>query len=393
MTEDSLKTTKKSQTLAKQVNVTPAKQGANPLVRLLGLGFFCFVLSFLGAWAAISSGLIQDDPTLTEKRSAVSQEGEVVADVAERVSPSVVSILTEAEASYGPGSYTQEGAGTGMIISENGYVLTNRHVVQGVDSVRVVLSDGTSYEDVEVIGTDPANDIAFLKIKNVKGLTPVTIGDSSKAEVGEKVIAIGNALGQYRTSVTSGIISGIGRPLVAGSEARGDLEQLNNLLQADAAINPGNSGGPLVNLDGEVIGINTAIDQEAQGIGFAIPINDAKGLISSVTASGTVKRAFLGVAHITITPEVAKQYKLSISYGAYITNEDGDAVTTGSPAATAGLREGDIITKVDGKKIYASNPLMSAIASHQPGDKITLTYLRDGKEKTISITLATYPSS
>jgi S1-C subfamily serine protease len=365
----------------------------NPGLRVVALGFLCFGLSFLGAWAALASGIVKTETSITEKRNIVSQEGEVVADVAERVSPSVVSILTESQASLGFRSYTQQGAGTGIIVSESGYVLTNRHVVDGANKVDIVLADGTSYEGVNVVGVDSVNDIAFLKIENGKNLKPATIGDSSAMEVGEKVIAIGNALGQYQTSVTSGIISGLGRPLVAGDQTSGETEQLSNLLQTDAAINPGNSGGPLVNLEGEVIGINTAIDQEAEGIGFAIPINDAKGLIRSVTTTGKLTRAFLGVSHISVTNAVQKEYGLPISYGAYVTNESGDAVTSGSPAAGAGIKSGDIITRVDNVRIDAGHPLLSAISAHLPGDKVSVTYLRDGKETTVDVTLAKYPNS
>lgn len=371
----------------------PAPARPNSFLRVVALGFFCFILSFLGAWAALSSGLVETETSITEKREIVSQEGEVVADVAERVSPSIVSIVTESQATLGLRSFTQQGAGTGIIISESGYILTNRHVVDGANKVSVVLADGTVYEEVDVVGADSVNDIAFLKIENGKDLKAATIGDSSEVEVGEKVIAIGNALGQYQTSVTSGIISGLGRPLVAGDQASGQTEQLSNLLQTDAAINPGNSGGPLVNLDGEVIGINTAMDQEAQGVGFAIPINDAKGLIKSVTTTGKLSRAFLGVSHIGVTSEVAKEYDLPVAYGAYVTNDNGEAVTAGSPAAKAGLKAGDVITKINNVRLDAKYPLLSAISAHLPGDKVSVTYLRDGKENTVSVTLATYPSS
>lgn len=365
-----------------------------PFLKYVAVGLFSFVLSFFGAWAALESGVASDETgTLTEKRSVVSQEGEVVADVAERISPSVVSILTESQTAVGFRSYTQQSAGTGIVVSSDGYVLTNRHVVSGASSLEIVLSDGTTYKDVELVGADQVNDIAFLKIRNVKNLKAATIGDSSQVEVGEKVIAVGNALGQYQTTVTSGIISGLGRPLVAGSETTGEREQLSNLLQTDAAINPGNSGGPLVNLNGEVIGINTAVDQEAQGIGFAIPINDAKGLINSVTKNGELRRAFLGVSHIMLTPDIAKKYNLSVRSGAYIVNEDGAAVTEGSPAAKAGLRQGDVITKVNNKRLDANHPLLSAVSLLQPGDKVSVTFLRDGKEKTVQVTLAEYPRS
>ena len=374
-----------------QPKQAPQKPQSN-FARDAALALLCFVFSFFGAWAALASGLVEGtEQTMTEKRNVVSNEEEVVADVADRVSPSVVSIVTESRASLGFRSYVQEGAGTGIIISDDGYILTNKHVIEGVNNVEVVLADGTSYEDVEVVGTDPVNDIAFLKIEGANNLKAATIGDSSEMEVGEKVIAIGNALGQYQTSVTFGIISGLGRPLVASSEG-GEAERLSNLLQTDAAINPGNSGGPLVNLDGEVVGINTAIDQQAQGIGFAIPINDAKGLIKSVTTSGELKRAFLGVTHIGVTAEVAKEYDLSVTRGAYIINEGGEAVASGSPAATAGLQAGDIIVKIENKKIDESHPLLSAISAHMPGDEIAITYLRDGKENTVQVTLAEYPT-
>lgn len=380
-------------TAAKPSSAPGVRPQPSPLLRTLALGMFCFVLSFLGAWAALSSGLVQGERSITEKRNIVSQEGEVVADVAERVSPSVVSIVTESQASVGFQSFTRQSAGTGIIISQSGYVLTNKHVINDASNVDVVLADGTTYENVRVVGSDPVNDIAFLKISGGENLKPATIGDSSSVEVGEKVIAIGNALGQYQTSVTSGIISGLGRPLIAGDEATGQAERLSNLLQTDAAINPGNSGGPLVNLDGEVIGINTAVDQQAQGIGFAIPINDAKGLIKSVSATGELERAFLGVSHVSVTAEIAKRYNLPVDYGAYVVRDDGEAVSPGSPAAKAGIQAGDVITKVAGKRLGATNPLLSAVSAHTPGETVEITYLRGGKETTVTVTLASFPRS
>jgi serine protease Do len=251
-----------------------------------------------------------------------------------------------------------------------------------------VLSDGTSYDDVTVVGRDGLNDLAFLKINGVNNLTPATIGDSSKTQVGQKVIAIGNALGQYQTTVTSGIISALNRPLTASDEQGSSTEQLDNLFQTDAAINPGNSGGPLVDLAGAVIGINTAVAQDAQGIGFAIPINDAKGLIKSVTTKGKIERAYLGVRYVSITPDVAAQLKLSVKNGAYITGEN--PVISSSPADKAGLRDKDIITKINGTSIDQQHPLSSVMAQFSSGDKIDVTYLRDGKENTVKVTLETY---
>lgn len=375
---------------------SPAEKSSpapSPVLRLLALGLFCFVASFFGAWVALKSGAVQLGPTtsIAEKRHVVSQESELVADVAKRVSPSVVSIVTESQAALGFRTYTQQGAGTGIIISTDGYVLTNRHVVNGTSSVQVVMTDGTKYENVKVVGTDPANDIAFLKIEGAKNLPSATIGDSAAMEVGDKVIAIGNALGQYQTSVTSGIISGINRPVVAGGQGS-ETEQLSNLFQTDAAINPGNSGGPLVNLDGQIIGINTAIDQNAEGIGFAIPINDAKGLIKSVTTTGKLERAYLGVTHVMLNADIAKHYNLEVKEGAYITNDNGEAVAANSPAARAGVKAGDIVTAIDGKPIGSKAPLISVISQFTPGSKVSLELLRGGKKQTLQVTLGSYPA-
>lgn len=387
--------TPKAKTPVTKKSVKPARiPQQNNAMKVAALGFFCFVLSFLGAGAAIESGLIKtnSNSSINDKRQVVVQGGEVVADVAKQVSPSVVSIVTQSQSGSGYFAQTSESAGTGIVISKDGYILTNRHVVEGATEAQVVMSDGTTHENVKVVGTDTANDLAFLKIDGVSNLTAATLGDSSTVTVGQPVVAIGNALGQYQTSVTSGIISGLGRPLVAGDESGMSSESLSNLFQTDAAINPGNSGGPLVNMAGQIIGINTAIDQEAQGIGFAIPINDAKGLITSVTKSGKLSRAFLGVSYVSVTADVANQYHLSVQNGAYVTADSGSAVTADSPAEKAGLKNGDVITKVDGKGINEYNPLLSALSTHQPGDSISLTYLRDGKESTVQVTLGTYPN-
>jgi len=262
------------------------------------------------------------------------------------------------------------------------------------------LSDGTELTNVSVIGRTSESDsldVAYLKINDKKGktLTPVTLGDSSKMRVGDKVIAIGNALGQFQNTVTEGIISGFGRSVTAGdSSGAGSSETLQNLFQTDAAINEGNSGGPLVNINGEVIGINTAIAGGAQNIGFAIPINDAKGTINTVLSKGKLERPFLGVHYVSLTDDYAYTYNLTTKRGAYIApSADGSAsIVVGSPAAKAGLKEKDIITAVDGTKIDETHSLTSLLGQHGVGDSVTLTIIRDGKEQKIKVTLEAAPS-
>jgi serine protease Do len=358
----------------------------------------CFVFSFGGAWAYMYTSDNLMTKTITKQsREVVLQEGEVVSEVAKSVSLSVVSVLTTGQIQQGyffGSNQTEQGAGTGIIISKDGYVITNKHVVpDNTEEVSIVKSDGTRYDHVEVVGRDPLNDLAFLKIPNVNNLQEATLGDSSKVIVGQKVIAIGNALGQYQNSVTSGIISGLGRPVTAGDggSMSSQTEELTNLLQTDAAINPGNSGGPLVNLKGEIVGINVAVAQDAQGVGFAIPINDAKGLIKNILSLGKVQRAYLGVHYISLTPDIATQLKLSVQKGAYIGSQtDNSGVISGGPADKAGIKNGDIITKVNGVEINQNTSLSSLVSQYNVGDTITLTILRNNKSQDIKVTLELY---
>lgn len=320
----------------------------------------------------------------------VTQEEEDIAGVADKVSPSVVSIITTISSgrSYF-GVQEQQGAGTGIIVSKDGYVLTNKHVVSDATTVSVIRSDGTTYDNVQVLGTDPLNDIAFLKIPDVGDLPAVSLGDSSSVRVGQKVVAIGNALGQYQNTVTSGIISGTGRPVSA--QDGNSTEDLTDLLQTDAAINSGNSGGPLLNLTGQVIGINTAIAEDAQGIGFAIPINAAKGVLKGVLEGKGVQRAYLGVNYVPITAEAAKYYNLSVKKGAYVYSGSGQvAVVAGGPADKAGIKEKDIITKVGGVEVGDKGGVASLIGEYAPGDTVELTILRGGQTLTVNVTLAAY---
>ncbi len=252
-------------------------------------------------------------------------------------------------------------------------------------------SDGTVYDDVKIIGTDPLNDLAFIKVNGVSNLIAATLGDSSSTRIGQKVVAIGNSLGEFQNTVTSGIISGKGRPISASEGS--SVETLTDLIQTDAAINPGNSGGPLVNLSGQVIGINTAVAEDAQSIGFSIPINSAKGVIKNLQKTGQVERAYLGVNYMTITPEIAKQYNLPVKEGAYVVTSNGQSVVSGSPADKAGIKDKDIITKVGDLKVGEQGSVSSLIGEYATGETVQLTLIRAGKTMTVDVALATYQDS
>lgn len=329
-------------------------------------------------------------------------ESQLISAIAKKASPSVVSVNVTSQVRSTFGAANQQSAGTGIILSDDGYIVTNRHVIPAAtQKVSVTLSDGTELKDVSVVGRTGENDpldIAFLKVEDTKGaaLSPASLGDSSRVQVGDKVVAIGNALGQFQNTVTDGIISGYGRDIRAGDQSGGNIEALQNLFQTDAAINQGNSGGPLLNIDGEIIGINTAVAGDgAQNIGFAIPINDVKGLIASVLNEGKLIRPYLGVRYITLTDDYAAEHELPVKRGAYIlpSNSGQGSIVTGSPADKAGLKEADIITKVDGAAIDDRNNLTSLIGQKSVGDTVKLTIVRDGKEITVDVMLQAAPTS
>jgi serine protease Do len=283
-------------------------------------------------------------------------------------------------------------------VSDKGIIVTNKHVVPaGTNTVKVTLSDGTVL-DAEVLARDPRNDIAFVKVKDMKGKTlkAAKLGDSSKLEVGQKVIAIGNALGEFQNTVTSGIVSGYGRSITAGEQ--GDSENLTNLIQTDAAINQGNSGGPLVNLSGEVIGINTAITSSSTGqsLGFAIPVDDIKNQVTSVLDTGKIERPYIGVKYQPITERFAYVYNLPVKKGAYIPPSDAtgsSSILKNSPAEKAGLKEKDIITKIGTQELDEKNDLVTVMGKYKVGDVVTLTVLRDGKTITIDVKLESAPQA
>jgi len=286
------------------------------------------------------------------------------------------------------GGKTEIGGGTGFIISSDGLILTNKHVAADAEAEYTVITNDDQKYDAKILATDPFLDIAVLKI-DAKDLPTVELGDSDKIELGQTVIAIGNSLGEYKNTVTKGVVSGIGRRVVAGDN-RGGSEVIEEAIQTDAAINPGNSGGPLVNLAGQVIAINTAMNQEGQLIGFAIPINSAKQDIESVKANGKIVRPWLGVRYILLNDDVAKTNRLEVNYGALIVrgqNANELAVVPGSPADKAGLVENDIVLEIDGQKISSEHQLAQEISKHKPGEEITLKVLHKGEEKTIKVIL------
>jgi len=388
-------------------------------VRVLSVGLILLIslaAGFVGGWAGGNSNNVGDSSlSRSAQQNVISSESDLISAIAKDVGPSVVSVDVvgqTAEASddseffgFAPQSRTQRSAGTGIIIASNGLIVTNRHVVpEGTTDVSVTLSDGTELTDVKVIGRTRASDpldVAFLKIGDTNGkkLVAAKIGDSGKVEVGDKVVAIGNALGQFQNTVTSGIISGYGRTVEASSsDGSGGTESLQDLFQTDAAINQGNSGGPLVNIDGEVIGINTAVaGGTAQDIGFAIPTGNISGLIKTVISTGKFQQPYLGVRYVPLTNDVAAELKLNISRGAYILTQEQaggqETILADSPASKAGLQPGDVILEVDGAKINERNGLTSLLNKHGVDEDISLKIQRDGKDKSINVKLQPAPES
>ncbi len=353
--------------------------------------FFLIGLSgglFINFYSPNLTGVIADSLRLDDQEATIRAINKVMPAV---VSIIVVDQLSTTIVNLGSGQQSQEiskvqkGSGTGFLISADGLILTNKHVI-GVGSektaeYKIILGSGKQYY-AQLIGKDPINDLAVLKIFD-KNLPYVQLGDSDKLQIGTSVIAIGNTLGRYQNSATKGIISGLGRSIEASDQNGNSAETLDNVLQTDANINLGNSGGPLVDLEGNIVGINVAIDQSGSSVGFAIPVNDAKPVIKSVREIGRIVRPRLGVRYIMLTPAIAEQYKLAKISGAWISVSDigTPSVLAGSPGEKAGLRAGDIIMEINGIKLQEKNTLLSVIQKYKPGDKIGLRVFRDGKIK------------
>ncbi|OGH06705.1 MAG: hypothetical protein A2W22_02325 [Candidatus Levybacteria bacterium RBG_16_35_11] len=367
------------------------------------------LIVFYFLWNAASIYFPQYFPALTniplQKQTVkVVTEEDVTINAVKEVGPSVVTVIEESTSAGGAirigpfqifnlPNQNQEpesrSIGSGFIVQSDGLIVTNKHVVSDIGTKYQISTSNNKTYDVKNIYRDPLNDIAILKIdpSDNKGntLRSVVMGDSSKLQVGQFVVAIGTALGEFKNTVTTGVISGLGRGITAGDIYQGYAEKLDNVIQTDAAINPGNSGGPLVNSVGEVIGINTAIAQGGQNIGFALPINAVKESLNNFNKGGQFNRPYLGVSYNMITKEVAIQN--NVVEGAYV-----GSIVKDSPAEKAGIQTGDIITKFNGKNVTGKGELATLIAEKKPGDKVGITVWRDGETQNLSATLTTAPS-
>lgn len=353
-----------------------------------------FNLNFLDKVLPRETGKLATGRIIDQK---VVNEESVIIDVAEKASPSVVTVSIKTPQRQviefspffgfrrGIEGGTEQDIGSGFIVSESGLVVTNKHVVANTRAkYKVITKDDKEYE-VKEISRDPSNDIAILKIDPNDNpgtkLKAIELGDSSNLKVGQFVIAIGTALGEFRHTVTTGVVSGLGRGIVAGSVYEGYVERLDNVIQTDAAINPGNSGGPLLNLAGQVIGINVAVAQGAQNIGFAIPVNVFKNSLSKFNETGRFPaKPFLGVKYQVIDKKTALSN--NVPQGAYVIE-----VVQGSPAEEAGILADDIIVEIDGQKLDSSKSLSDIVSSKKPGEKVKLLIWRDGEEKEFTATL------
>lgn len=325
----------------------------------------------------------QDEPT------APSDQGTdaTPADIFEQVSPAVVTIINEQRFAGGffgdADQIVPAGAGTGFIISEDGYIVTNHHVVQGSDELRVIFTDGTAVTG-QLVGADARTDLAVIKVDaEVPAVVP--LGDSDALRPGEPIVAIGSALGDYTNTITTGVISGLGR----------QLDDLDNLIQHDAAINPGNSGGPLLNMRGEVVGVNTAVIRNAgtgitaEGLAFAVPSNTVRDIVNQIINTGQVVRPFLGITFQILTPSLAAAEDLPIDYGAIVME-----MTPGGPVANSGIQVDDIITKLNGEEITQNRSLQTILFQYAPGDTIDVEVYRPstGETLTFQVTLGERPA-
>jgi len=378
--------------------------------------YFSDLLELSGGPAFIQTVLPVRERTTREINEKILRQDELVVGVVKEASPSVVSIIASKDVPLVEQYYVnpfpddpffgeffrqfqipeqrergmekrEVSAGSGFIVSGDGLIVTNKHVVADTDAEYTVFFSDGSKTSATVLARDPFQDLAVLKVEK-SGLAVASLGDSARIDIGQSVIAIGNALGEYSNTVSVGIVSGLGRSILAYGEGVGS-EELTELIQTDAAINPGNSGGPLLNLRGEVIGINVAMAEGAENIGFAIPINRAKRDVESVKSTGKIVYPFMGIRYVSITKAIQEDRNLPVDYGVLLVEEkDAPAVVPESPADTAGLKNGDIILSIDGKIVDQSNTLLDILQDYTVGNKILLKVLREKQELSFELTLS-----
>jgi len=361
-----------------------------------------------------SQPTFQEDMNFEPKMTFPDEESAVTASV-QKASPAVVSIIVSKDIPkmqnffsdpfgfdpffnpFGSGQQPNQGetekqeigGGSGFIVSKDGLIVTNKHVVSDQEAEYTVMTNDEKRHSAKVMAIDPTNDVAILKIEAGNSLPILELADSGNLKIGQTVIAIGNSLGEFRNTVSKGIISGLKRNVTAGN-GFGQAETLSEVIQTDAAINPGNSGGPLLNVSGQVIGVNVAMAQGAENIGFALPINLVKKDIESVKSKGKIVQPYIGVRYIPITKEIQQQNSLSFDYGALVLRGErvtDFAVVPGSPADKAGIVENDIILEINGTKIDPSHQLSDQISKFSVGDTINLKVWSKGQEKTVQVKL------
>jgi S1-C subfamily serine protease len=342
-------------------------------------------------------------PAALAQPASDSNNGISVHEIYERDAEGVAfisaQVVQSSESVFGfPQQQQSTATGSGFLIDDEGHIITNAHVVDGAKSVTVQLGDGDP-QDAEIVGADPSTDIAVLKVDDTQGVNPLPLGDSSNVQVGDPVVAIGNPFGLDRT-VTTGIVSALQRQIQAPNGF-----SISDVIQTDAAINPGNSGGPLIDAAGQVIGINSQIESQSGGnvgIGFAVPIKTAADVVSQLEDGGEIHRAYLGITGGDITPDIAQALNLPVDQGVLV-----EQVLNGGPADDAGIEGstgqatiggqtvpigGDIITKVDGKEVTGMDEVISAVNGHEPGDELTLTVLREGQQRDVTVKLGDRPA-
>ena len=379
---------------------TPSRRGRNGSIVLTAV--LAAILASAGTVAALGATGVLDRPAPSSAVTApqatntgatqpvtIDEQSATIA-VASKVSPAVVKITVTGSDNGNTGVIPATGVGSGVIYDSNGWILTNHHVVEGGDKFDVELKDGRVLSG-KVYGIDTLTDLAIVKVE-ATGLPTAQVGESDSLKVGQLVVAIGSPLGTYSNSVTSGIVSAKGRSIVTDGN-----DSLTNLIQTDAAINPGNSGGPLLDASGSIVGINTAIASNSNGIGFAIPIDIARPIMQQAVAGKPLSRPYMGISFQSIDRKLADEKKLPVQAGALVGGFDQNGqpvpgVKQGTPAEQGGIKDGDIITAINGKSIDEEHPLDATLAQFSPGDTVSVDVLRDGKHVTLQVTLGTRPA-